>query len=307
MRILIITFCLANLLIACKSGTSTSVSDSTGVTPSGKTKKMVAESVKKNTPDSSWFCHDIKGRFETRWIKTSLGKQKMKVVYSDTIPKAGYSRLIVFLHGDSPFRNPSYQYNMAGKIHRTFKNSVAVGILRPGYTDGCGDRSEGDKGKMMGDNYNAKVVESLAKVLEKLQLEFSPQKTILIGHSGGAALSALFASRYPDLSGQTFLLACPCDLLPWRQNMKELTKNEQWLQPLPGLSAIDEVAKLDSSKQVVLFVGDKDKVAPASLSKAYANAATKAGKKVVYRLMPGINHNGIIKSKPFTEILKSIN
>ena len=135
---------------------------------------------------------------------------------------------------------------MAKDITTARRNTIAVGVLRPGYEDDCGHLSQGDKGQMMGDNYTAEVVESLAAMVEKMQRNFSPSRTVMIGHSGGAALTALLASRRPELLDQAILVACPCNLKDWRKSMTALTENSQWKEPMEGLSPLAEVSQLKS-------------------------------------------------------------
>ena len=69
--------------------------------------------------------------------------------------------MLLVLHGDSPFNNPSYQYLIASRIANESENVVAVGILRPGYTDKEGNYSKGKRGKATGDNYTKEVLMSI--------------------------------------------------------------------------------------------------------------------------------------------------
>ena len=43
-------------------------------------------------------------------------------------------------------------------------DSVVVALLRPGYRDHTGERSEGEQGLKTGDNYTPEVVEAVAQV-----------------------------------------------------------------------------------------------------------------------------------------------
>lgn len=297
-RFYYITVLLTGIISACQQKTKSAETDT------AKVDTTVTSVPEKPAKDSLWFCKNTEQVFEKRWIKTSLGRQKVGISYTEKELKN--PTLILFLHGDSPFSNPIYQYIIARAITKNTQNTIAVGILRPGYQDNCGDQSAGNKGEMMGDNYSAEVVASLAEIAKQLKKEFNPQKTIVMGHSGGAALSALLAARYPSIQDKTVLLACPCDLPLWRQNMRKLTKNKQWDTPMPGLSPIAEVTKLANNREILVFAGGEDKVAPPALSDAYVKAAKKAGKKIDYHLLPGIDHDGITRPKAFKEILKSI-
>lgn len=288
---------LTGIVSACQQKSKSVETDTTKVDTTAPVTKLP-------TKDSLWFCNNVAQVFEKRWIKTSLGHQRVGISYTEKTLKN--PTLILFLHGDSPFSNPVYQYIIVKAITKNTKNTIAVGILRPGYQDNCGDQSEGNKGEIMGDNYSAEVIASLAEIVQQLKTELTPQKTIVMGHSGGAALSALLAARYPAMQDKTILLACPCDLHLWRQNMRKLTKNKQWDLPMPGLSPIDEITKLDNNKEILVFAGSEDKVAPPALSNAYVKATKKAGKKISYHVLPGVDHNGITRPKAFKKILKSL-
>lgn len=61
--------------------------------------------------------------------------------------------LVVVLHGDGPppYQFPSYQHVFASKVAAENRNVVAVGLLRPGYTDPQGHHSQGCSGQRDGD------------------------------------------------------------------------------------------------------------------------------------------------------------
>jgi len=103
--------------------------------------------------------------------------------------------LVLVLHGDSPFRNPSYQYAIARRIASENSNVVAVGILRPGYTDEEGKQSPGERGDTSGDNYTQEVMNAIKALTTKLKTQYSASKVVLVGHSGGAAISANLLSK----------------------------------------------------------------------------------------------------------------
>ena len=254
--------------------------------------------------ETPWFCQPGESSGVIRWIETKLGRQKIGIVLPDRASQ--HADLVVFLHADSPQHDPVYQYGLARDIARARGNTIAVAVLRPGYRDSCGDRSDGVRGRTMGDNYTADVVEAVATVLQALQREFNPSRTVIIGHSGGAALSALLASRYPHLQDQSILVACPCNLTRWRQSMMALQNNPTWAEPMAGLSPVDEVSTLDPSKSIHLFVGDEDRVTPPFLSEDYVQTARNAGKHVTYSLVPGGDHDMILAPDILSMILRSI-
>lgn len=209
--------------------------------------------------DTEWFCSDEN---HVRYINTALGKQKI-MIFS---PGEGEAKeLIFFFHGDSAFRPPSYQYDMARRIVGHREGAMAVAVLRPGYEDGCGDKSDGDAGFKMGDNYTLEVVNALAEVIKAVQSEY-PLPTTLFGHSGGAALSAILMNRHPDLANTALLAACPCDLTAWRQHMYERTGNERWISDIPGLSPSDEFENINADAQIIFFTASYDQITPVQLN-----------------------------------------
>lgn len=251
--------------------------------------------------NTSWYCQPEGDLRALHWVDSQLGAQKVAVAMSDA---AGVSSdLVVFLHGDAPFAPPVYQYKIAEAVAAQRPNTIAAGVLRPGYEDRCVHKSAGDTGHKMGDNYTAEVVDSVAVVVEALQGKYQPARTIVIGHSGGAALTALLSSRYAHLVDISILVACPCDLPKWRRVMKELTGKAFWQTDLPGLSPVAEVAGLDANKKIYLFTGTEDKVTPVFLGAEYAAAALAAGKKADFAEVPKAGHDNILRPPLLKQML----
>lgn len=250
--------------------------------------------------EQAWFCEPD----GSRWVDTELGRQKVGVVLPEVL--SDDPTLLFFVHADSPNRDPVYQYDLARKVAQTRTDTIVISVLRPGYRDGCGDVSDGIRGRTMGDNYTAEVVDALATILARFRQDFRPARTVIMGHSGGAALSALLASRYPHLQDEAVLVACPCELKEWRTNMRALTGNSQWGEPMAGLSPFAEIAKLDPELRVRLFVGSEDRVTPPFLSEQYVRAARAAGKQATYTVLKGADHDMILDSDVLALILGSL-
>lgn len=245
--------------------------------------------------NNEWYCTDSN---DVHYIDTALGKQKIMIFE----PDGEANELIFFFHGDSASRPPSYQYDMARRIVGHREGAVAVAVLRPGYEDGCGDRSKGDAGFKMGDNYTLEVVNALAEVISTVQSEY-PLETTLFGHSGGAALSAILMNRHPDLANTALLAACPCDLPAWRQHMYERTGNERWKSDLSGVSPMDETDNLKAGTELTLVVAEKDPITPLSLSQNF-NTKVISRRVVATGVMElhGDDHDAIIND----EVLKIV-
>lgn len=188
--------------------------------------------------------------------------------------------LVIVLHGDSPFRTPSYQYAIARIIAKENSNVVTAGILRPGYTDEEGNTSPGIRGNTTGDNYTQEVMDAINRVTQNLVEKHKPSKILLVGHSGGAAISANLLSRYPKTYNSAVLISCPCDLPPWRKHMKSLQPNSNiWDEDVDSLSPMEEIGGIDEQAQIVLIHGDKDEVVPMKIARNYNSKLKAEGKR----------------------------
>jgi pimeloyl-ACP methyl ester carboxylesterase len=198
--------------------------------------------------------------------------------------------LVIVLHGDAPRANPTYQYDFAAKAAMQLHGIIAAALLRPGYTDGDGDTSDGKRGDATGDNYTPEVLDRLDAAVRRLKVELHPSLVILLGHSGGAALSADLIARDPALADAALLLSCPCDVPAWRQHMKTLYPSPLWDQPVPSVSPIDVVDKISPKARIWMMVGEKDDVAPTDFTQRYAAVLQKHGIHADVTVLPGRDH-----------------
>ncbi|WP_299532672.1 alpha/beta fold hydrolase [Ulvibacterium sp.] len=214
--------------------------------------------------------------------------------------------MVLVLHGDAPFNNPSYQYLIAKKIAEENTNVVAVGILRPGYTDNKGNRSEGERGEATGDNYTLEVLESIHNLTIGLEKEYNPSKVVLVGHSGGGAISANLLARYSGTYSNAVLVSCPCDLHLWRKYMKELQPDAPvWDIEVNSLSPIEEVKNMDDSTQIAVVHGDHDKIVPIDIARKFVRALEMNNKKTHFVTLKNQGHEVALNRKIF-EIVKKI-
>ena len=209
--------------------------------------------------------------------------------FGTTSPKRART-LIVVLHGDAPFAKPSYQYDFARKAAASVPGGVAVALLRPGYEDAAGKRSPGVRGNTTGDNYTPDRIAAVADAIRKLQRRYRSARTILIGHSGGAAITADLAGTYPGLIDGMILVSCPCELPEWRQHMKAVSPTPLWDQPVSSLDPIMLVGGIPARLKTAILVGSDDRTTPVAFSRAYAEALTLRGIATDYRIVPGKDH-----------------
>lgn len=214
--------------------------------------------------------------------------------------------IILVLHGDSPFNDPSYQYSIAKQIADNNDNVVSVGILRPGYKDKEGNRSKGKRGKTTGDNYTKEVLKAIHDLTTELEEKYNPSKIILVGHSGGAAISANLVSEYPDVYSGALLIACPCDLHAWRAHMKTLQpKVRIWDKEVNSLSPIEKIKNINDSIQIIVIHGDNDEIVPISIANKYVKELKADNNKADFIVLENQGHEIAFDKKVF-EIIKDL-
>ncbi len=250
---------------------------------------------------------------EIRWVDVVGGQLKTKLYTSNTLSE--YPMLLVILHGDGigPQPRPSYQYKMAQglaegfdklempeRLRRimgdpiTFHDVVAVGILRPGYTDLDGDTSDGRIGRRTGDNHTARVTEAVATVVETYKQEFKPRAVILMGHSGGATISANILALHPEVADAGLLVGCGCDMKASRARLYEITGHKGFTEPTTSLDPMDYAHLISAEKKVRLVVGENDdRVFPEDIYR-YAGVLEANGVDVAVTVVAGRGHNDIV-------------
>jgi len=199
--------------------------------------------------------------------------------------------LIFVLHGDAPFDRPGYQYVFAARAAAALPHTTVVALLRPGYEDPTGDRSDGWKGLTTGDNYGPGAVDAIADAIRAVTAREHAQRVILVGHSGGAAIAADLLGRHPGIANAALLVGCPCDVPQWRRHMLAKQVNPLWLLPVDSLSPASLAPGIAPGTRIVALVGADDDVAPSALSLAFVAAARAARANAVLELAPGRGHD----------------
>jgi pimeloyl-ACP methyl ester carboxylesterase len=241
----------------------------------------------------------------TLWIDVAEGRLKADL-YS-TAALSARPALVVVLHGDLFNPTPSYQYAFAQALTQGFDapampdrvrarlgrrpdvhDVVAAGLLRPGYTDNAGDRSDGERGEARGDNLTADVTDAVATAVRSLKERYSARRVVMVGHSGGATIAAIMLGRHPALADAALLVACGCGA----------TRS---LQPLDFVSGVRRDAT------VRLLVGDQDEVTPPELSQRYAGVLQNSGVDARVTVLAGLGHNIMFTAPVFAEIARLLN
>lgn len=246
---------------------------------------------------------------ETRWMTVNGLRLKTKV-YSSSVQDRQPALLLV-LHGDSPNTPPSIQDVFAQAAAERLENVIAVGVLRPGYSDGAGDRSDGERGRATGDNYTPEVVDAIGELLRELKHTYAPHAAVLVGHSGGAAIAANMLAR-SSAAGPALLVSCPCNVPAWRRHMMRTYFPSYgplafiFVLPTESLSPLTSAGDVAPRSLVRMIVGEDDVVAPPRFSHEYATALRSRGVDVGVRVVPGLGHDIFLEPVVFDDLRRLV-
>jgi predicted esterase len=215
---------------------------------------------------------------------------------------SAHPHLLVVLHGDAPGINPSYQYAFAQHAAVALGDVIAVGLLRPGYADGLGGKSEGSRGWAIADNYTPGDIASVAEAVKALKQRYHAADLTLAGHSGGAALAADIIALYPHLAARALIVSCPCDVAAFRHSMLKLQFNPLWLWPVDAVSPRDHMAQIPHDTVVRMVVGGNDPIAPPRLTFAFASALKHMGGNVSVAVLKGEGHEVFLEPAVFVRL-----
>lgn len=249
---------------------------------------------------------------DIRWMDVPQGQLKTKIYGAGNHSENPV--LVVVLHGDGGSgRPPSYQYAIAQAIAEgfdkpeipegvrhsmgppvRFDDVVAAGILRPGYTDQDGDQSDGRLGKRTGDNHTREVTEAVVAVINTLKKDFNARAVILMGHSGGATISANILALYSDTADAALLVGCGCDMAAARARYYDRTGNPEWSTPTASLDPMTSAHEVPVGKKVRLVVGENDDITIPEDTRRYADVLAANGVDVEMMVAPDRGHNLII-------------
>lgn len=249
---------------------------------------------------------------DIRWMDVPQGQLKTKIY--GTGSHSENPVLVVVLHGDGgKGPPPSYQYAIAQAIAEgfdkpdlseglrqsmgpplRFDDVVAAGILRPGYTDQDGDRSDGRLGKRTGDNHTRQVTEAVVAAVNTLKQDFNARAVILWGHSGGATISANILALYPDTADAALLVGCGCDMAAARARYYDRTGNPAWSTPTASLDPMTSAHEVPVGKKVRLVVGENDDITIPEDIRRYADVLAANGVDVEMVVAPDHDHNSVV-------------
>ncbi len=216
--------------------------------------------------------------------------QKVSGRLFSTARVSDHPRLVVVIHGDAPGHDPVYQYHFARTLAADLDDTLVLAVLRPGYNDGMGAKSNGYRGLAVGDNYTEDAADRLGAAVAEAAARLHARDVRVIGHSGGAALSLIMLAQRPGLASGALVAACPCDLGPWRRHMARRNLNPFFLFPVRSVSPLAKVDRLPTGLDLRIMIGQQDSIAPVWLSERLLRAARARGLHARLTIIPGAGH-----------------
>lgn len=214
--------------------------------------------------------------------------------------------LVVVLHGDAPFVNPRYQYAFASDVANAAPGTRVVALLRPGYADPYGAKSDGDRGFASGENYTPEVVNDVAAAIQALKSQWGASTVILVGHSGGAAVAANVAALHPGLVQHVFLAGCPCDVPAFRQHMARAQWAPLWLLPVHSLSPLQTLEQMQRGTEVTAISGANDPITLPQYAQAYIAKAKAQGISATMIEIPNQGHEILNEPDVINAVAKAV-
>jgi pimeloyl-ACP methyl ester carboxylesterase len=159
-----------------------------------------------------------------------------------------------------------------------------------------------ERGHGLANNYTPEVVDAVAQTIVALKKEYAPGITIIVGHSGGAAIAADLLGRHPNLVDGALLAACGCDPVDRRARWKAEDPDPILDEPNPSLLPLDMVATTAPNVKVRLIVGSEDTNAPSEYSKRYAEALRRLGIDAQLSIIRGQGHDILFSPSAFSEL-----
>jgi pimeloyl-ACP methyl ester carboxylesterase len=202
--------------------------------------------------------------------------------------------LVVMLHGD---RGGELEQRHIDGWRRVGGSLVQDGrtvlfLVRPGYRTPAGDSSGWANPR--DDDYTARNVARVAGALAALREELRPRRIVLVGHSGGAAMSALVLARHPGVADGALLLGCPCDVPPWRMH-RSAQRNQPYRPWAESLNPLAVLPGIPAGTPVLAATGARDDNTLPIFARRWSLAATQHGALARFEEVEDHDHQDILR------------
>jgi len=230
-------------------------------------------------------------------MKTRVkGKENCLAIHTFlTVSEVKPSTLVIFIHGDQSDGGP-----VSGMIKLAEDVDVPAGVikialLRPGYFDKSGNTSSGTSWRRK-DSYTPTNLDEVTSAVQSLQSHYQISKTVLVGHSGGAAYAGVMIGRSPGVANAALLLSCPCDIRRWRAFKKDA--------PWSSLSPSSFAETVPTTMKVITITEEYDDNTREYLAQDYIETLAKRGVSAEFRRAVGAGHNDIVRVDVIDEALR---
>lgn len=218
--------------------------------------------------------------------------------YGFTGPTSPHA-MVVWLHGDLSQGDPANeQFSIAEKTAAEFAKDkvISVALVRPGYSDGSGNYSSGNVYNRL-DTYTKDNIAEVGAAIERLSNKYKPDKVVIVGHSGGAAIAAVLLGMKPKLADGAVLAACPCDLVRWRSDTLPWTLSE---------NPISWADKVSPATKVIALTGSEDTNTFPALAESYVEALKAHGVDANFQPVHDSNHSNVIESSAVSDAIAKL-
>lgn len=195
--------------------------------------------------------------------------------------------LFVVVHGDGKGGTAIDLKPFGQALATAAPGSAVVRVLRPGFDDGAGNQSPGDRGDGIGDNYTSDRIALVGDTIAALRTRYRRARVVAIGEGGGAAIVANLAGLRPNLLDGMVLVSCPCALPEWRRYMAGREKPaDPWRGKVESLDPLQTAGGIAPDLRAALVSGADDQAVPARFARSYAEALTLRGIATDFRILP---------------------
>ncbi|MGE5540303.1 MAG: alpha/beta fold hydrolase [Gemmatimonas sp.] len=216
---------------------------------------------------------------------------------------ASANPIVVVIHADNGGRMGNKFEKIAEKIASDF-HVIAVALLRPGYRRGGNNAdmiSEGTAHKN-DDDYSRENVDIIAGTLMSLRGQYPGRKVLLVGSSGGSALSALVLGIHPHTADGAVLAGCPCDIPNWRSWRNASVGNDLFWSR--SLSPDHYIEGIPPDTVLVAVNGSEDSNTLPKFADAYIKAAVAHGVSGArFFTVPGATHTSVTSAPAFYQAI----
>ena len=123
---------------------------------------------------------------------------------------------------------------------------------------------------------------------------------VLVGRSGGSAISGVIIGKYPGLVDAAVLAACPCNVPDWRF-MRRGRNNWHF-----SLSPHEFISGIDKQTTVVALTGGSDPNTKPVLAREYVARLVDKGIDASFIEVPRVGHNGIVYTSDYKSAIDQL-